>query len=155
MRKCIKFSLLSVLTICLVIIFFLVCRYVIPYYYYHGGNSSGEGLYAHETVVRNDMYVLKTSIGEVDGMEVITFHIENKNGDIVYSDDGYWRTWDFKKIYFAENSNDVIVETGDTGDTIFYYENGTWVWEGNITEVQGDLTESNTLPPWHNWGVQE
>ena len=126
MKKFIKFGLISVLTISLVIISSLVCKYVIPYHYYHGGNSSGEGLYAHETVVSNDMYVLKTSIGEVEGIEVITFYIENKNGDIVYSNDGYWRTWDFKKIYFVENSNDVIVETGDDGGTVFYYENGTW-----------------------------
>ena len=151
MKKCIKFGLFSVSTVCLVIISFLLCKYVIPYHYYHGGNSSGEGLYAHETVVSNDTYVLKTSIGEVEGIEVITFHIENINGDIVYSNDGYWRTWDFKEIYFAENSNDVIVETGDDGGTVFYYENGTWIWKDDITEVQSDLIESNNTLPWHNW----
>lgn len=146
MKKSIKVVLLSALVICLLLIVILLCVFVLPRHYFHGGTSSGQGWYAHETIVSNDMYILKTSIDEVEGMEVITFHIEDLNGEIVYSADGYYRTFDFKGIYFAENSNDVIVETGDVGDIIYYYKDGTWESDEDIIEEQSDLIESdNTL----------
>ncbi len=119
------------------------------YQYYHGGSPSGKGWYAEETVENNGEFVLKTNLYEDDDIEFMSFYIENTKGQIVFDSDGGWRTWDLHGIYFADDSNDVIVDTGDVGEIIFEYNGETWVCENDTVE-EVTVTAEQTLP-WDAW----
>ncbi len=106
------------------------------YQYYHGGSPSGKGLYAEETVENNGEFVLKTNLYEDDDIEFMCFHIENMKGQIVFDSDGGWRTWDLHGIKFIDNTNGVIVDTGDVGEIIFEYNGKTWVCENDMVEEE-------------------
>lgn len=116
---------------------------------YHGGAPSGKGGYADETVESNSEFVLKTALQESDGIEMISFYIENLKGEKIFDSEGGQRTWDLHGIYFADNSNDVIVDTEDVGKIIFEYNGETWVCEEDTVEEK-TVSVEQTLP-WENW----
>lgn len=118
------------------------------YQYYHGGSPSGKGLYAEETVESNGEFVLKTSLQESDGMEIMSFYIENLKGEKVFNSDGGWRTWDLHGICFVDNSNDIVVDTGDVGKIIFEYNGETWVCEDDVIE---EVETAKETLPWEDW----
>ncbi len=119
------------------------------YQYYHGGSPSGKGWYAEETVENNGEFVLKTNLYEDDDIEFMSFYIENTKGQIVFDSDGGWRTWDLHEIKFIDNTNDVIVDTGDVGEIIFEYNGKTWVCENDMVEEETVSVEQTLL--WEAW----
>ncbi len=119
------------------------------YQYYHGGSPSGKGLYAEESVENNGEFVLKTNLYEDDDIEFMSFYIENTKGQIVFDSDGGWRTWDLHGIKFIDNTNDVIVDTGDVGEIIFEYNGKTWVCENDMVEEETVSVEQTLL--WEAW----
>lgn len=68
----------------------------------------------------NDSY---TVIPQID--DSVTFEVENKNGEVVYSCKEAWRSRDFKSITIDEN-NDIKVVSGDTGEVVYEYTDSTW-----------------------------
>lgn len=144
MKKKILVAVLIIFSVLVVAVIGLEIRYQ----YYHGGSPSGKGLFAEEKVEDNGEFVLKTNLMEADGVEMMCFHIENKKGEIVFVSDGGWRTKDLYGIYFADRSNDIVVDTGDVGKIIFEYNGETWICQDDvIKEVE---TAKGTLP-WEDW----
>ncbi|MBQ7116315.1 MAG: hypothetical protein IJN94_07870 [Clostridia bacterium] len=119
------------------------------YRYYHGGSPSGKGWYAEETVESNGEFVLKTNLYEADDIEFMSFCIENKKGEVVFDSNGGWRTWDLHGIRFADDTNDVIVDSGDIGEIIYEYNGKTWTCEEYESE-EIEVSVEQTLP-WKNW----
>lgn len=119
------------------------------YQYYHGGLPSGKGRYADETVENNGEFVLKTNVYEDSDIEFMSFCIENKKGEVVFDSNGGWRTWDLHGIKYINDSNDVIVDTGDVGEIIYEYNGKTWVCEDDIVEKE-TVSVEQTLP-WEAW----
>ena len=130
------------------VLFVAVIGLEIRYQYYHGGSLSGKGWYAEETVESNGEFVLKTSLMEADGIEIMSFHIENKKGEIIFDSDGGWRTRDLHGIYFIDNSNDIVVDTGDMGKIIFEYNGETWICEDDVIE---EVETTKETLPWKDW----
>lgn len=145
MKKKILLSVLIIFSVLVVGVIGIEIRYQ----YYHGGSPSGKGLYAEETVENNGEFVLKTNLYEADSIEFMSFNIENTNDEIVFESDGGWRTFDLHGIYFADNSNDVIVDTGDVGKIIFEYNGETWICEEDIVEEE-EVSVEQTMPRG-NW----
>ncbi|MBE6799770.1 MAG: hypothetical protein E7529_01040 [Ruminococcaceae bacterium] len=144
MKKKILVAVLIVFSLLVVAVIGLEIRYQ----YYHGGSPSGKGWYADETVEDNGEFVLKTNIMEADGIEIMSFHIENKKGEIIFDSDGGWRTKDLHGIYFVENNNDVIVDTGDVGKILFEYNGETWICEDDVIE---EVETAKETLPWKDW----
>lgn len=142
-----KKTLVAVLIVLSILVVGVV-GFFIRYEYYHGGSPSGKGWYAEETVEDNGKFVLKTNLMEADGIEMMSFYIENKKGEIIFDSEGGWRTWDLRGIYFADDGNDIIVDTGDVGKILFEYDDETWICEDdNFKEA---VSVEQTLP-WENW----
>ena len=144
MKKKVLVSVLIILSVLIVAVIGLEIRYQ----YYHGGSPSGKGWYADETVEDNGEFVLKTNLIEAEGIEMMSFYIENSKGEKIFDSDGGWRTRDLRGIYFAENSNDIIVDTGDVGKILFEYNGETWICEDD--EIEEIETVKETLP-WEDW----
>lgn len=72
-------------------------------------------------VLENDEFTVVVAIDDT-----VTFHVENKQGEIVYKGSGEWRSWDFKTINI-DNNNTITVVTGDLGTQEFQYNGETWV----------------------------
>lgn len=144
MKKKILVAVLIIFSVLVVAVIGLEIRYQ----YYHGGSPSGKGLYAEEIVEDNGEFVLKTNIMEADGIEIMSFHIENKKGEIIFDSDGGWRTRDLHGIHFADGSNDVIVDTGDVGKIIFEYNGETWICEDDVIE---EVETAKETLPWEEW----
>ncbi len=71
-------------------------------------------------VLENDEF---TVVVDIDDM--VSFHVENKQGEIVYKCSREWRAWDFKTLNI-NNNNSITVVTGDMGTQEFYYNGETW-----------------------------
>ncbi len=145
MKKKILVSVLIILSALVVGVIGLEIRYQ----YYHGGSPSGKGWFAEETVENNGKFVLKTNLYEADGIEFMSFRIEDMKGEVVFDCDGGWRTFDLHGIKFIDNTNDVIVDSGDVGEIIFEYKGKTWVCENDMVEEVA-VTAEQTLP-WQAW----
>ena len=142
-----KKTLVAVLIVLSILVVGVV-GFFIRYEYYHGGSPSGKGWYAEETVEDNGEFVLKTNLMEAEGIEMMSFYIENKKGEILFDSEVGWRTKDLYGIYFADRSNDIVVDTGDVGKIIFEYNGETWICQDDvIKEVE---TAKGTLP-WEDW----
>lgn len=139
--------------VCVLIIFSVLVVGVVGlearYQYYHGGSPSGKGWYADETVENNGEFVLKTNLYEDNDIELMSFCIENKKGEVVFDSNGGWRTWDLHGIRFIDDTNDVVVDTGDMGEIFFEYNGKTWVCEDDEIE-ESEVSVEQTLP-WENW----
>lgn len=72
-------------------------------------------------VLENDEFTVVVAIDDT-----VAFHVENKQGEIVYEGSGEWRAWDFKTINI-DNNNTITVVTGDLGTQEFQYNGETWV----------------------------
>ena len=72
-------------------------------------------------VLENDEF---TVVSAVD--DTVSFHVENRQGEIVYKCSSEWRSWDFKALNIDDN-NTVTVVTGDMGEQVFCYNGETWV----------------------------
>lgn len=143
-----KKKILVAVLITVSVLFVAVIGLEIRYQYYHGGSLSGKGWYAEETVESNGEFVLKTNLMEADGTEMMSFHIENKKGEIIFDSDGGWRTRDLHGICFIDNSNDIVVETGDMGKIIFEYNGETWICEDDVIE---EVETTKETLPWKDW----
>ncbi len=144
MKKKILVFVLIIVSVLVVAIIGVEARYQ----YYHGGSPSGKGLYAEESVENNGEFVLKTNLYEADGIEFMSFHIENAKGEIVFDSDGGWRTRDLRGIRFVDNTNDVIVDTGDIGEIIYEYNGETWICEDDVI---GEVETAKETLPWEDW----
>ncbi len=145
MKKKILVAVLIIFSVLVVAVIGLEIRYQ----YYHGGSPSGKGWYANETVEDNGEFVLKTNIMEAEGIEMMGFYIENLKGEKIFDSDGGWRTKDLHGIKFIDNTNDVIVDTGDVGGIIFEYNGKTWVCENDMVEEETVSVEQTLL--WEGW----
>ena len=72
-------------------------------------------------VLENDKFAVVTAIDDT-----VSFHVENKQGEIVYKCSEEWRAWDFKTINI-DNNNTITVVTGDMGEQKFHYNGETWI----------------------------
>lgn len=72
-------------------------------------------------VLENDEFTVVANVGDT-----VTFHVENKQGAIVYSCAIEWRAWDFKSINIDDN-NTITVVTGDMGTQKFQYNGEVWI----------------------------
>ena len=72
--------------------------------------------------LENDEYTVIPVLTE----ETVTFYVENKTGNTVFTCEEIWRDWDFKRIDIDEN-NIITADSSDLG--IFIYkedENGSF-----------------------------
>ena len=65
-----------------------------------------------------------TVVAVVD--DAVTFHVENRQGEIVYKCSREWREWDFKSLNI-DNNNTITIVTGDMGMQEFHYNGESWV----------------------------
>ena len=80
--------------------------------------------------IEKNGYILKTVITENNNIDFLSFIIEKKQTDEIVFDSlefkGRWRLVDFKEIRFDDDSLNVIVDSGDTGSTVYVYEQAGW-----------------------------
>ncbi len=72
-------------------------------------------------ITSNSEYEIVSDIS--DG--TIGFYIYDNDGKLIQNLQPRWRTFDFKCLVLCEN-NDIIIYTGDMGEQVFYYNDGSW-----------------------------
>jgi hypothetical protein len=66
-------------------------------------------------------------LGDGQKMNGVTFIVVDANDNsMIYKCEKSWRVFDFKNVYFQEDSFDIIVETGDVGTITYKFNSGTW-----------------------------
>lgn len=106
--------------IALLVVFLLVVTSVLSIYVIHSSTISSKPD-TSDWVLENDEFTVVVAIDDT-----VTFHVENKQGEIVYKGSGEWRSWDFKTINI-DNNNTITVVTGDMGEQKFHYNGETWI----------------------------
>lgn len=81
----------------------------------------------HEEIITNGVFSIKTKSYELDDLDFITFYIEDDKGNVVFVSNEGWRKWDFKDIYFINDTNDIYVYSADVGTTIYKFTGETWI----------------------------
>lgn len=73
-------------------------------------------------------YILESTRQEADdGIVVYSFVIKEKaSEEIIFKCPGAWRSWDLKYIGFIGDSLDILVASGDVGETYYSYADGEW-----------------------------
>lgn len=76
-------------------------------------------------------YTLKTVVLQDDEYgDYVYFTVSDSSGTIVFDslEEGnhIWRVKDFKEIKFANDSLDIIADSGDVGTSVFRYDNNSW-----------------------------
>ncbi len=69
-------------------------------------------------VLENDKYTVIPVLTE----ETVTFYVEDKDGNTLFTCEEIWRDWDFKRIDIDEN-NVITADSSDVG-TYIYKEDG-------------------------------
>ncbi len=74
-------------------------------------------------------YILESTRQEADdGVVVYSFVIKDKaTQEFVYKCPAAWRAWDLKYIGFIGDGLDVLVASGDVGETRYSYADGEWI----------------------------
>ena len=76
-------------------------------------------------------------------MTFLSFYVEDKAGNRVFSSTEEWRAWDFKGIEFVPGSNDIRVLSGDVGESLYKFNGETW--EYDFYAEENYYEEENTL----------
>ena len=77
-----------------------------------------------EWILTNDVYNVIPVVDE--SKKEVSFQVENDKDVIVFDANVSWRLWDFKSIELCEN-HDIIIVSGDMGEIIYKYNDGTWI----------------------------
>lgn len=74
-------------------------------------------------------YILESTRQEADDDVVVySFVIKDKfSEEIVFKCPGAWRSWDLKYIGFIDDGLDILVASGDVGETCYRYTDGEWI----------------------------
>lgn len=83
--------------------------------------------YPLQTKERGNYVLVSTRQEADDGVVVYSFVIKDKNSEeIVFKCPGAWRSWDLKYIGFIDDGLDILVASGDVGNTCYSYADGEW-----------------------------
>ena len=83
--------------------------------------------YPLQTKERGNYILVSTRQEADDGVVVYSFVIKDKNSEeIVFKCPGAWRLWDLKYIGFIDDGLDILVASGDMGNTCYSYADGEW-----------------------------
>ena len=83
--------------------------------------------YPLQTKERGNYILVSTRQEADDGVVVYSFVIKDKNSEeIVFKCPGAWRSWDLKYIGFIDDGLDILVASGDMGNTCYSYADGEW-----------------------------
>lgn len=83
--------------------------------------------YPLQTKERGNYILVSTRQEADDGVVVYSFVIKDKNSEeIVFKCPGAWRSWDLKYIGFIDDGLDILVASGDMGNTYYSYADGEW-----------------------------
>lgn len=119
-NKKVKGKMMKKVLIALLVVFLLVGTSVLSIYVIHSSTISSKPD-TSDWVLENDKFAVVTAIDDT-----VSFHVENKQGEIVYKCSEEWRAWDFKTINI-DNNNTITVVTGDMGEQEFRYNGETWI----------------------------
>lgn len=133
-RKKIYFIIIPILAIINIVVFSHLILYFAHFDILKASSDTSEKYSTYS--VENDEYIIKTSIVtdpeyKIDYLKFKVFDIETNK--VVFAPENIWRVSDFKSIHFIDDSNDIIIESGDTGTSMFHYDKNEWVkvdfWE--------------------------
>lgn len=128
----------------IVAVLFIILN-VVPIIFHYASIESASK-YAYETadeIIENDEYVIKKNVYEVEGMTFLSFYVEDKAGNRVFSSTEEWRAWDFEGIEFVPGSNDIRVLSSDVGESLYKFNGETW--EYDFYAEENYYEEENTL----------
>ena len=132
-RKIIIVATSVVVSVLVAAILVAVSYNFILYYSHWAIKDSAEALaeYYSDFSLEKDGYTLKTSIVQDDEYgDYLYFTVSDSGENIIFdsreNNNSNWRISDFKSIKFADDSLDVIVESGDVGTSIFKKDGNGW-----------------------------
>lgn len=70
----------------------------------------------------NSNYTVKLKEIYCDDIRFYKFYVIDINKAVVFTSNEVWRAYDFKDIVICEN-NDIIIVSGDTGESLYSFEN--------------------------------
>ncbi len=103
-------------------------------FHYTTLETAKEGLESEQVWLENQALRVETDSTEVEimGDDTITYVIfkvyDKKTDELLFESEPICRIWDFKDIYFKENTNDIIIRSGDVGP-IFYSQISENHWQ--------------------------